>query len=159
MPRSRKWNDKQLINAVHTSTSYRQVIQKLGLVPAGGNYVHIVRVTKQLGLSTKHFTGKGWNIGLVFKPKHPAKLEDILQANVAVQSYKLKQRLFTEGIKQKQCEICGWSEQAADGRIPVELDHINGDRMDNRLKNLRILCPNCHSLQSTHRGLNKHKRG
>ncbi|MDE1988391.1 MAG: HNH endonuclease, partial [Patescibacteria group bacterium] len=43
--------------------------------------------------------------------------------------------------------------------LPLELDHINGDRHDNRLENLRILCPNCHSLKPTHRGrnMNKHK--
>jgi 5-methylcytosine-specific restriction endonuclease McrA len=41
------------------------------------------------------------------------------------------------------------------GRITVELDHINGDHYDNRIENLRILCPNCHSLQPTHRGRNK----
>ncbi|MGB4076287.1 MAG: HNH endonuclease [Minisyncoccia bacterium] len=39
--------------------------------------------------------------------------------------------------------------------MPVELDHVNGDRHDNRIENLRILCPNCHSLKPTHRGRNK----
>lgn len=58
-----------------------------------------------------------------------------------------------------RCELCDWAEMAEDGRIPVELDHINGDRYDNRIKNLRILCPNCHSLQSTHRGKNQKRRG
>jgi predicted HNH restriction endonuclease len=42
-----------------------------------------------------------------------------------------------------------------DGRVPVELDHINGDKNDNRLENLCILCPNCHSVQPTHRGPNQ----
>ena len=48
-------------------------------------------------------------------------------------------------------------KKSIDGRIPLELDHINGDRHDNRIKNLRILCPNCHSLQPTHRGRNMNK--
>jgi 5-methylcytosine-specific restriction endonuclease McrA len=47
---------------------------------------------------------------------------------------------------------------ASDGRIPVELDHVNGDKSDNRIENLRILCPSCHSLQPTHRGLNQKQR-
>ncbi|HAN04121.1 MAG TPA: hypothetical protein DCW72_10215 [Elusimicrobia bacterium] len=44
-----------------------------------------------------------------------------------------------------------------DGRLPLELDHVNGDNRDNRLENLRILCPNCHSLKPTHRGRNSGK--
>ena len=50
--------------------------------------------------------------------------------------------------------MCGWAKISIDGRIPLELDQINGNRHDNRLENLRILCPNCHSLQITHRGMN-----
>ncbi len=54
--------------------------------------------------------------------------------------------------------MCGWNKTTKDGRLPLELDHINGDSRDNRLTNLQILCPNCHSLQPTHRGLNKKAR-
>lgn len=73
------------------------------------------------------------------------------------QSFKLKSRLFSEKLKIPCCEECGWAKKSEDGRIPLELDHINGNRRDNRLENLRILCPNCHSLKPTHRGLNKKK--
>lgn len=104
-----------------------------------------------------HFTGMGWrkNRTFAFIPQRP--LVEILVRHSDFQSFKLKKRLFLEGLKSPRCELCGWAEMAKDGRIPVELDHINGDRFDNRLLNLRILCPNCHSLQSTHRGLNQSK--
>ena|ERR1039458_9465842 len=151
----RSWTDEQLIAAVKTSYSYRNVIKLLGLVPAGGNYEQLKKYIIELNLDTAHFTGKGWNIGLHFVP-HPAQpIGKILVKGSHPQSYGLKKRLYIEGLKTPKCELCGWSKQADDGRIPVELDHINGDHYDNRLENLRVLCPNCHSLQSTHRGKNK----
>lgn len=154
MPQHRKWTDDQLIEAVKSSKSYRAVIQKLGLVPAGGNYVQIKRRIKELELDIEHFLGRGWNLGLTYSIDSKPSIETLLVKNSSVQSYKLKRRLFAEGLKEMKCELCGWAKRSDDGRIPIELDHINGDRYDNRLENLRILCPNCHSLQPTHRGLN-----
>ncbi len=149
------WTDDQLRAAVASSESYSQAIRKLGLVPAGGNYVQVQRRIHQLALDTSHFTGKGWNVGLKFRPRPRAPLEQVLVADRPVSSHSLKLRLFREGLKQPACELCGWAVRAPDGRIPVELDHVNGDRNDNRIENLRVLCPNCHSLQPTHRGLNR----
>lgn len=150
----RTWTDEQLLDAVKGSTNVAQVIRKLGLIPAGGNYEHVQRLMRKLALDTTHFTstGQGWAKGMTFT-RMP--IERSLVANRPTSSHTLKLRLFRAGLKQPRCELCGWAQVAPDGRIPVELDHINGDKNDNRLENLRILCPNCHSLQSTHRGLNK----
>lgn len=156
--RTRRWSQKQLEWAVQTSTSIRQVLGKLGLAQAGGNYDQVQRYLKKWGISTAHFTGKGWNVGLQFRPNPPKPLREILIRDSSYQSYKLKKRLFNESIKEPKCELCGWCEKTPDGRLPLELDHINGDRSDNRLENIRILCPNCHSLQPTHRGLNRRKK-
>ena len=158
MPAQRSWTDEELVEAVKASYSYRSVIKKLGLIPAGGNYAQTKKRIQVLSLPTDHFTGMGWNVGLKFKPRVAPALETILVEDSDIQSFKLKTRLFNEGLKTPKCEICGWCEMSKDGRVPVELDHINGNRTDNRLVNLRILCPNCHSLQPTHRGRNKKVR-
>jgi len=158
MPKARKWTDEELVSAVKKSLSTRAVIKHLGLVPAGGNYTQVKNRIEGLSLDTAHFTGQGWRRDkkFLFTPKIP--LEDILVKNSNYQSFKLKKRLFRGGIKKPACELCGWAEKSEDGRIPVELDHINGDHNDNRINNLRILCPNCHSLQPTHRGRNQKRR-
>lgn len=149
--RTKRWNDAILRKAVIQSTSIRQVLHILGLKEAGGNYVQVTNRINLLNLDISHFTGKGWSKGKTIATiKKDLRLILIEYSNV--QSYKLKLRLFQERLKEPKCEICGWAEKSNDGRIPVELDHINGIRTDNRLANLRILCPNCHSLQTTHRG-------
>ncbi len=156
MPKPRSWTDIELTTAVKASNSYRRVLIALKLVPAGGNYDQVKRRIDELKISTTHFTGKGWNIGWKFDPRKPRlTLEQILVSGRPTQSHKLRLRLISEGLKPAKCEICGWNKVSPDGRLPLELDHLNGDPNDNRLENLRILCPNCHSLQSTHRGRNK----
>ena len=154
-----RWNRDGLTEAVQKSQSVRQVIKALGLIPAGGNYVQVNKYIVKYALDTSHFTGQGWSKGLKIPQKPIRATRDVLTKNSDFQSYKLKKRLFEERLKEVRCEMCSWAKVSPDGRIPLELDHINGDRFDNRLQNLRILCPNCHSLQPTHRGRNKKSRG
>lgn len=155
--RRSRWTDDQLRAAVAAHRSMAGVLRALGLVPAGGNYEQVHRRIGLLDLDTSHFTGQAWIRGRTL-PVDRVRLADLLVANRLVGSHDLKLRLFRAGLKSPACELCGWAQQASDGRIPVELDHMNGDRLDNRLENLRILCPNCHALQPTHRGLNKRSR-
>ncbi len=157
MSKSRSWTDEQLAEAVKASRSYRNVIILLGLIPAGGNYKQVKEYTIKLGLDTSHFTGMGWNKGLIHNPNPAKPLEELLVLGSNPQSFVLKKRLYAAGLKKPKCEMCGWHTISVDGRIPLELDHINGNKLDNRIENLRVLCPNCHSLQLTHRGKNKGK--
>lgn len=156
--RKYKWDPDSLLDTIKSSYSFREVMLKLGLIPAGGNYRHIQRIVKERNYSTEHFFGQGANRGIQHKGGVKIKpLAEVLTTNSLIQSFKLKKRLFNSKLKDPQCEECGWAKRSEDGRIPLELDHINGIHSDNRLENLRILCPNCHSLKPTHRGRNKKK--
>lgn len=70
-----------------------------------------------------------------------------------VQSNKLRKKLIREGLKQEVCESCGNYEWMGKP-IPLEVHHVDGDKSNNQLSNLQILCPNCHALTSTYRGKN-----
>src|SRR3989344_8451350 len=135
--RKKSWTEEQLVEAVKTSFSLRQVLSKLKLVEAGGNYEQVKRYIKELNLNSDHFRGKAWNKGMKGIGKPVYSLKEILKKNSHYQSYMLKIRLFKARIKIPQCELCEWSQTTEDGRLPLELDHINGDRHDNRLENLR----------------------
>lgn len=146
------YSEEDLRKAVKTSTSIRQVLEKLDIVPAGGNYQTTNRRIQKLNIDTSHFTGQAWNRGKIIGPKRP--IEEYLKENSVVQSFRLKNRLLLEGLKEHKCECCGITEW--NGKLaPLELDHINGNHHDNQLENLRILCPNCHAQTDTYRGKNK----
>ncbi len=154
--RLRKWTEKELKQAVKDSRSIRQVLKILHLKEAGGNYAQIKKYVENYKINTSHLKGRGWNKGLKgFVSTRRISLKRILVENSSFQSYKLKNRLISEGLKPSYCAECGWAKKSKDGRLPLEIDHINGDSRDNRLVNLRILCPNCHSLKLTHRGRNR----
>lgn len=69
------------------------------------------------------------------------------------QTNKIRIKLFREGIKEKKCERCGLTQWQGVS-IPLELHHKNGNKRNNELSNLEILCPNCHALTETYRGKN-----
>ena len=156
--RKRKWTVELLKKAVRDSGSIRQVLVKLDLREAGGNYAQIRKYIQEYSLDTKHFHGMTWNKGRKIEGQYWYEMEELLVKDSSYQSFKLKRRLFKDGIKLAKCEECGWCKQSGDGRVPLELDHINGNNRDNRLENSRVLCPNCHSLKPTHRGRNRKKK-
>lgn len=150
--RFKKYTKTQLIQAVKENYSIRQVLVTLNVSPHGGNYRVINSYIEKLGLDTSHFKGQGWSKSK--KIGYRSSIKDYLSNKQPIQSYKLKNRLFLEGLKDKKCEVCGithWNGELA----PLELDHINGNHKDNTLSNLKILCPNCHAQTPTYRSKNR----
>jgi hypothetical protein len=149
-----KYTEEQLIEAVKNATSKRQVLCLLGVAPYGGNYDVLRKAINYFSLDTSHFKGQAWNKGRKLSPKQP--IENYLNNEVSIQSYKLKNRLLKEGVFKHRCINCNkttWFNQP----IPLELDHINGNNQDNSLTNLRLLCPNCHAFTPTYRSKNRTK--
>ena len=150
----RTWTHEQLNKAVKESHSTREVLNKLGLKPAGGNYAQFRKYQSEYNIDISHFNGRGWSKGKTLGPKPNIPLSEILVQHSTYQSNQLRKRLIRENILPYQCDICKGTEWL-DKPIPLELDHINGIRTDHRLENLRLLCPNCHAQTTNYRGKNK----
>lgn len=155
MSKKRKWTDEQFVDAVRSSLSYAQVLEKLGLKVAGSNYDTVKRKIKELNLDTSHITGKAWNQGERFTIVKPAKLlsEILVEHSTYTNFNSLRKRLLKEGIKEYKCECCNRIEWLGKP-IKLELHHINGVKDDLRIENLQILCPNCHAYTDNYRGKN-----
>lgn len=147
---SRTWTDDQLRQAVSRSKSLSHVISALGMSPRSAqNHARMRGHVERLGLSTEHFE-------IVRGTRTRKSLDEILVEGRHTDSGSLRKRLIRAGYKKSECEGCGLSEWRGEP-IALELDHVNGVHDDNRLSNLRILCPNCHSLTPTWRGRNTKK--
>lgn len=150
------WSDEQLIEAVKAASCISDVIRSLGLQAKGGNFQTIRKHMIRLGLDDPGWRKRG------VSPKGTQRrysLSEILVRNSTyASSSNLKHRLWKEGLLDRRCYECGITEWY--GRpAPLELEHINGDKLDNRLDNLSILCPNCHAFTSTYRGKNSRWAG
>lgn len=156
--RAKKWTDEQLTKAVSSAHSVAKVCRLLGLAAAGGNYETINRSMQRLGLefSSERPSGQAWRKGNNIPVVPKLTLNQVLIRGRTCSSYHLKNRLIIEGIFDRRCYSCGltnWLDQL----IPLELEHIDGDRSNNLLENLTLLCPNCHALTPTYRGKNMQK--
>lgn len=152
---NRKYTDEQLIQAVKNSTSIRDVLGFLGKSKqGGGSYNQVKRDFERLNLDISHFKGMGH-----CKPRFiPEKWEtkDILvEDSQYTNATSMKKRLLKEGLLKNVCYECGQTEEWNGKHLVMVMDHINGVNNDNRIENLRMLCPNCNSQQSTFAGRNR----
>lgn len=139
-----------LENLVKESYSYAEVARKLGMHSKGGNYNTLRRNIIKWNIDTKHFVGRGWSKRQkLLNSRTPLKF--YLDNSKPINPWKLKKKLIAVGIKKNECEICGISEWNHKP-IACQLHHKNGNNKDNRLENLQILCPNCHSQTDNYAG-------
>lgn len=127
----------EIIEIAKKSSSYRDFYIKLGYSPNSGSYKDvIIKLVSKYNIDISHFTGSAWNKDIVRK-------DEIFKVGCKVKSEVLKRALIkTRGYK---CECCGLTEWLGKP-IPLENHHVDGDPLNNLEDNLKLLCPNCHSL-------------
>ena len=122
--------------------------------PSGGAHTLVKGHVARLGLDTSHFQGQRWAAGREFPGRRERPLESYLRKGVHVNRGNLRRRALRAGLLENRCVECGLDEWRGEA-LTLHLDHIDGDPMNNQLSNLRLLCPNCHSLTPTYCGKNK----
>jgi len=138
-------NEKEFMRVCEESQSMAQASVKLGL-----HFNTFKKYALKFNCYKTNPSGKGMNK----KAKPKFELNEILDGlHPHFQTFKLKNRLLKEGVIKNTCSKCGISEW---NNLPLnmELDHIDGNRTNHKLENLRMLCPNCHSQTDTYRAKN-----
>jgi HNH endonuclease len=151
MARDPRYTEAEVRDAVAGARSVAEALRRLGLQPAGGNHRTLKQLIARYDLSTEHFDPY-WaqHERRAARPATP--LEVILVEHSTYHRNHLKRRLYDEGLKTRECEMCGQGEDWRGRSMAMILDHINGVPTDNRLENLRIVCPNCAATLDTHCG-------
>lgn len=149
-----KISDEEFAEIVKNHYSIRSCLEAQGLKPAGGSYKIFNQRVERLNIDTSHFTGMGHLKGKTHNWAPETSIEDSFVIGGNLSSFNLNKKIRKYNLKEYKCSICEISEWL-DMELSLHLDHINGVNNDNRLDNLRFLCPNCHSQTDTYCGKNK----
>lgn len=149
-----KLSDEQFVELLKKSSTISEVLFKLGYTVKGNSwgYSQVKRRMDDLNLDYSIFKGKSAVIKI--GRLNNVRKEDILKENCKHQRTVLRRYVIKNNLIPYKCAICGCTEWQGK-TLSLELDHINGINNDNRLENLRFLCPNCHSQTSTYGSRNQ----
>lgn len=140
-------SDKEFIDLIKNSINIKEVLFKLGYTTVGNSWGYSQVKERMLVLNLTSYDFKGKSPLKMFN-KRKIKTEDLF-TNKKHPRVVIRRRIIQDNLIPYKCAICGidsWNGK----KLSLELDHINGINNDNRLENLRFLCPNCHSQTSTY---------
>lgn len=142
-----KHTKEKLEVIIKESKSWGEVCRALGIKAATGAQTHLKNRAMHYNIDFSHFLGQSHAKGKSFKKKDAI---TYCYKGSKEPSHRLKMKLFRDGLKKKECEICKLNEWMGQ-ELPLELDHIDSDHSNNEFSNLQILCPNCHSIETRKR--------
>lgn len=150
-PRVKDWTKEELQDAISKSSSISEIILRLTgrKKQNSGQWRRVLKLIEKHGLDlsglpkTHHERVK---IGT--RKNRKRQPDEVIFANGSVISNEQLRRRYAMRVSATQCAVCGLRDWMGED-IEFQLDHHNGNRFDNRLENLRWLCPNCHSQTST----------
>lgn len=151
-----KLSNKELEDLVLESDSFLDLKRKLGYTSSsGGVAVNIKNRVLLLKLDTSHFTrSKNRRVDNLGNTKY--NMHEILIENSAYSNRtSMKKRILDNKLIDYKCNVCNNTGEWLGKSLSLQIDHINGINNDNRIENLRFICPNCHSQTDTFSGKNK----
>ncbi|QGV80422.1 HNH endonuclease [Streptomyces ficellus] len=156
-----RWTREILAPAVAASTNMNQVLRHLGLDVVGGWHTHITRRVRELGIDTSHFAPPARTENTRgHRRRRSAEeilVEDLSPHASRTPNERLKRAMLESGCIER-CALCGITPTWQGHPLRLEVDHMDGDWRNNRMENVRFLCPNCHSTTDTYRGRGKARR-
>lgn len=157
----KEYTKEWLSELCSTSYSFAEVLRKAGRKQSGGNQETLKRKIKEFNIDISHFTGQLWSKGKTkiddqrISSNEKYTLEEVFKENSPITQKVLRGYVERHNVVEYKCQTCGCDGHWQNGIISLELDHIDGNNSNNKIENLRYLCPNCHALTETYRGKNK----
>lgn len=153
---STKYTKEKLEKAVLFCSSYADVARYFEISPHGGAQNNLKKKIEKFNISVDHFKGQAWSKGIVLGNKRKTASEILIvlpTGSNREKSYLLRRAMVEKGIIEECC-YCNIKKTWNDLPIVLEIDHIDGNYLNNSISNLRFMCPNCHSQTPTYK--NKH---